>query len=245
MANDVPQQQPIRNHNHLAPLAMIAVFDIAGPLITYSVMRHTGQGAVPALILSGIFPAVGVILGFARHRQVDAVGILVLAGVAVGTVLGLVSGSARLMLAEGSAPTAIFGLACIGSLWTSRPLIFRFALEFVGADTPKGRDFTAHWRYPGFRRVFRLFTVVWGAAYLAEAAVRVMIIEIAPVGTALLVSKVMPYAVAALLIVWTQAYGKRARRRGARLTAAPVSAEPGRTPELQEVPAGEAAGAVS
>lgn len=237
MANDVPQQQPIRNHNHLAPLAMIAVFDIAGPLITYSVMRHTGQGAVPALILSGIFPAVGVVLGFARHRQVDAVGILVLAGVAVGTVLGLVSGSARLMLAEGSAPTAIFGLACIGSLWTSRPLIFRFALEFVGADTPKGRDFTAHWRYPGFRRVFRLFTVVWGAAYLAEAAVRVMIIEIAPVGTALLVSKVMPYAVAALLIVWTQAYGKRARRRGARLTAAPVSAEPGRTPELQEVPA--------
>jgi hypothetical protein len=237
MANDVPQQQPIRNRNHLAPLAMIAVFDIAGPLITYSVMRNAGQGAVPALIVSGIFPAFGVMLGFARHRQVDAVGILVLAGVAVGTVLGLVSGSARLMLAEGSVPTAIFGLACIGSLWTSRPLIFRFALEFVGADSLRGRDFAAHWRYPGFRRVFRLFTVVWGAAYLAEAAVRVMITEIAPVGTALLVSKVMPYAVAALLIVWTQAYGKRARRRGERLTAAPLSAEPDRTPELQEVPA--------
>ena len=70
-----------------------------------------------------------------------------------------------------------------------------------------------------------------------EAAVRVMIIEIAPVGTALLVSKVMPYAVAALLIVWTQAYGKRARRRGERLTAAPLSADPDRTPELQEVAA--------
>ena len=219
MTNNV-SQQPIRNRNHLAPLAMIAVFDIAGPLITYSVMRNAGQGAVPALIVSGIFPAFGVMLGFARHRQVDAVGILVLAGVAVGTVLGLVSGSARLMLAEGSVPTAIFGLACIGSLWT-----------------PKGRDFVARWRYAGFRRVFRLFTVVWGAAYLAEAAVRVMITEIAPVGTALLVSKVMPYAVAALLIVWTQAYGKRARRRGERLTAAPLSAEPDRTPELQEVPA--------
>lgn len=231
------QQQPTRNRNHLAPLAMIAVFDIAGPLITYSVLRHAGQGAVQALILSGIFPALGVVLGFARHRRVDAVGILVLAGVAIGTVLGLVSGSARLMLAEGSVPTAIFGLACIGSLWTSRPLIFRFALEFVGADTPKGRDFAARWPYAGFRRVFRLMTVVWGAAYLAEAAVRVMIIEIAPVGTALLVSKVMPYAVAALLIVWTQAYGQRARRRGERLAAASRSAEPHRTPELQEVSA--------
>ncbi len=238
MTNNGPQQQqPIRNRHHLAALAMIAVFDIAGPLITYSVLRHTGQGAVPALILSGIFPAFGVVLGFARHRQVDAVGILVLAGVAVGTVLGLVSGSARLMLAEGSVPTAIFGLACIGSLWTSRPLIFRFALEFIGADTPKGRDFAALWRYAEFRRLFRLFTVVWGVAYLAEAAVRVMIIEIAPVGTALLVSKVMPYAVAALLIIWTRAHGERARRRGERLIATPLSAEPGRTPELQEVSA--------
>ncbi len=237
MTSNVQQQQPIRNRNHLAPLAMIAVFDIAGPLITYSVMRNAGQGAVPALILSGIFPAFGVVLGFARHRRVDAVGILVLAGVAVGTVLGLVSGSARLMLAEGSAPTAIFGLACIGSLWTSRPLIFRFALEFVGAGTPKGRDFAARWRYEEFRRVFRLITVVWGAAYLAEAAVRVMIIEIAPVGTALLVSKVMPYAVAALLIVWTRAYGKRAQRRGERLAAASRGAESRRTPELQEVSA--------
>ena len=67
-----------------------------------------------------------------------------------------------------------------------------------------------------------------------------MIVAIAPVETALLVSKVMPYAVAALLIVWTQAYGKRARRRGERLTAAVLSAEPDRTPELQEVAASPA-----
>ena len=75
MTSNVPQQQPIRDRLHLAALAMIAVFDIAGPLLTYSLMRNAGQGAVPALIFSGIFPAVGVVLGFARHRQVDAVGI--------------------------------------------------------------------------------------------------------------------------------------------------------------------------
>jgi hypothetical protein len=47
----------------------------------------------------------------------------------------------------------------------------------------------------------------------------------------------MPYAVAALLIIWTRAYGERARRRGERLIAAPLSAEPGRAPELREVSA--------
>ena len=93
-----------------------------------------------------------------------------LAGIAVGTVLGLVTGDARLVLVEGSVPTAVFGLLCLGSLWSRRPLIFRFALEFMGADTPRGRDFEGLWRYEGFRHAFRLFTVVWGVVYLAEAA---------------------------------------------------------------------------
>jgi hypothetical protein len=116
-------------------------------------------------------------------------------------------------------------------------LIFRFALEFIGTDTPQGRDFTDRWRYAGFRRVFRLLTVVWGAAYLAEAAARVVIIEMAPAGTALAVSKTMPYVVAALLIGWTTAYGKRARRRGEQLAAAQLSTEPGQATELHDMAA--------
>jgi hypothetical protein len=237
MRNNVLQQPPAHLRNRLEPLAMIAVFDIAGPLATYSMVRSAGLGAVPALLLSGVFPALGVLLGFARHRRVDTVGILVLAGVAVGTILGLISGNERLILAEGSVPTAIFGFACLGSLWASRPLIFRFALEFIGADTPKGRDFVAKWQYPGFRHVFRLFTLVWGAAYLAEAAVRVVIIEVTQAGTALLVSKIMPYAVAALLIGWTNVYGLRAKRRGERLAAAQGGTESARAAELQDVAA--------
>ena len=193
---------------------MPVVFDIAGPLVAYQLLRSAGQSAVSALVLSGVFPALGVLAGLVRHRRVDVLGILVLAGIAVGTILGLLSGNARLVLLEGSVPTAMFGLFCLASLWSSRPLIYRFALEFMGADTPKGRDFAALWRYPGFRHVFRLFTVVWGVTYLAEAVARVVIVETTSTGTALAVSKVMPYAVAAALVGWMIAYGRRARRRG-------------------------------
>src|ERR1700759_2204795 len=238
MRNNVLQQPPARLRNRLEPLTMIAVFDIAGPLVTYSMVRSAGLGTVPALLLRGVLPALGVLLGFARHRRVDTVGILVLAGVAVGTILGLISGNERLILAEGSVPTALFGFACLGSLWASRPLIFRFALEFIGADTPTGRDLAGKWQYAGFRRVFRLFTLVWGAAYLAEAAARGVIIELASTGAALTVSKVMPYVVAALLIGWTNLYGRRARRRGEQqAAAAQLSIEPGRATELQDVAA--------
>jgi hypothetical protein len=90
----------------------------------------------------------------------------------------------------------------------------------LGADTPKGSDFADNWRYPGFRHAFRVTTVLWGVAYLAEAITRVIIVESTSSGTALAVSKVMPYALAGVLTVWNVAYGRRARRRGERLGAA-------------------------
>jgi len=208
-----------RNRNRFQALAMIAVFDIAGPLAAYSLLRSAGQSAVSALVLSGALPAVGVIAGLVRHRRVDAIGVLVLAGIAVGTILGLISGNPRVVLVEGSVPTAVFGLLCLGSLWARRPLIYRFAIEFIGADTPKGRDFASLWQYHGFRHAFRLYTVVWGVAYLAEAAARVVLVETTSTSTALTISKVMPYAVGAAIIAWMTAHGRHARREGERLAA--------------------------
>jgi hypothetical protein len=199
---------------------MIAVFDVAGPLLAYNLLRSAGFSSVSALVLSGVFPAAGVIIGIIQHRRVDALGILVLAGIAVGAVLGLVSHNARLVLDEGSVPTAVFGLICLGSLATPKPLMYRLAVEFIGPDTPKGQEFTGLWQYHEFRRVFRVVTTVWGISYLAEAVARVVIVQNTSTGTALAISKVLPYAVAAVLIAWTFGYGQYQKRKGERLAAA-------------------------
>src|SRR5947207_5627621 len=92
------------DRNRFLNLAMIAVFDIAGPLVAYSLLRSAGQSAVTALVLSGALPPLGVAAGLIRHRRVDTIGVLVLAGIAVGTVLGLVSGDPRLVLVDGAGP---------------------------------------------------------------------------------------------------------------------------------------------
>ena len=52
-----------------------------------------------------------------------------------------------------------------------------------------------------------------------EAAARVIIVEMTSTATALTVSKVMPYVVAATLFAWMFAYGRHARREGERLAA--------------------------
>jgi hypothetical protein len=124
------------------------------------------------------------------------------------------------VLDEGSVPTAVFGLICLGSLATPKPLMYRLAMEFIGPDTRQGREFTGLWQFEGFRHVFRVITAVWGAAYVAEAAARVIIVQNTPAGTALATSKVLPYAVAAVLAAWTVGYGRYHKRQGERLAAA-------------------------
>jgi hypothetical protein len=218
-----------RDRSRMLSAAKIVVFDVAGPLVAYQMLRSAGLSAVSALVLSGVLPGVAVLSGLIRHRRLDAVGVLVLAGIAVGSVLGLLTGNARLVLVEGSVPTAVFGLLCLASLRSRRPLIFRFALEFMGPATPRGRDFDGLWQYYGFRHAFRLFTVVWGVTYLAEAAARIVIVETTSTGTALAVSKVMPYAVAGLLTLWMVFYGRRARRQGERLAATAAQTAAART----------------
>jgi len=210
---------PVANRGRLRSLAPIVVFDTAGPLVVYSLLRSGGSSVVAALVLSGILPAVNVAIGVARHRRLDAVGFLVLFGIAATAALGLMTNSPKALLLKASVATGVFGLVCLGSLWTRRPLIFRFALEFTGPDTAKGRDFADRWRYSGFRRTFRVITAVWGIAYLAEAVARVIIVESTSTGTAYGISKLLPYAVAGIVVAWMIPYGMRAKRKGERLGA--------------------------
>jgi hypothetical protein len=212
-----------RDRVRLQGLAITVIFDLAGPLLTYILLRSAGLSAVSALVLSGIFPALGVGINLFRHRRPDSVGLLILAGIVAGSVVGLASGDARLVLVEGSVPTAVFGLLCLASLGTRRPLIYRLMAEFIGTGTPGGRAFESRWRYPEFRRAFRLFTLIWGVAYLAEAVARVVIAETTATETALIASKFMPYAVGAVLIGWMVAYIRRARIRRQRQVAAALA----------------------
>jgi len=200
---------------------MILVFDLIGPLLAFSLLRSGGLSTVSALIISGIFPALGIAIGALVDRRLDIIGVVVLAGLVVGTVLGLISHSARLYLLEGAVPSLVFALACLGSLRASKPLIYRFAVELIGPDTPKGHnDVVDAWRHPGFRRAFQVITVAWGVAYLIEVAARLVVVEITSTGIALLFSKLVPYVCAVILSIWTLGYGEHEKKKAEQLAAA-------------------------
>jgi hypothetical protein len=205
----------------LRSIAMVVIFDIGGPLAAYNLLRSAGLSAVTALVLSGVFPAVGVTIGVVRNRRLDVVGAVVLAGIVLGTVLGLVTHNARLVLVEGSVPTAFFGVVSLGSLLRAHPLLFTVVLEFAGPDTARGKAMTRLWdQEEAYRRDVRVVTAVWGAAFLLEAAVRVVIVYNVSTGTALAISKVMPFVVAGVVSAWTVAYGAYRRRKVIRVRMA-------------------------
>ena len=208
-------------------IAKIVIIDVAAPLVAYNLMRSAGMSTVTALVLSGVFPALGVAIGVIRHGRLDVVGALVLAGILAGTVLGLISHSARLVLMEGSVPTAIFGVACLGSLWTQSPLMFGMSVEFIGPDTARGREMISLWQYAGFRHIFRIITAVWGVGFLLEAALRVAIVYNTSTGTALSLSKVTPYIWVGIFVAWTVAYGRYQGKKGQRMMAAAAAGGPG------------------
>ena len=198
---------------------MILVFDLGGPLVAYALLRSAGMTAMAALVISGVLPALGIAVGALVDRRLDVLGVVVLAGIVVGTVLGLTSHNARLYLLEGSVPTALFAVGCLLSLRLRQPLIFRLAVEILGPDTPRGRDVTAAWRYPGFRRAFRTITVAWGIGYLVEAALRIVIVETTSTGIALLCSKLLPYVFVLSLSAWTLVYGEHEKKKAERAAA--------------------------
>jgi uncharacterized membrane protein len=206
---------PAPDRGRMRTLGPVLAFDVIGPIVAYYALLSAGLSTVAALILSGVIPAAGIALGVARHRRLDAIGILVLIGIAVGSVLGAVSGSAHLVLLDGVVPTAVFGAVCVASLRSGRPLIFRFALEGMGRDTQKGRAFADQWRYPGFRHSFRVVTVVWGVMFIVEAATQAVIVETASASTAKTTSNLLILPFAAAVITWNISYAKRGQRKGA------------------------------
>jgi hypothetical protein len=213
-------QGPNGRLRRVRQVAMILVFDLGGPLLTYTLLRSGGMGTVPALIISGIFPALGIVISALVDRRLDIIGVVVLAGLVVGTVAGLVSNNARLYLIEGAVPSLVFALACLISLRSAKPLIYRFAVELLGPDTPKGRDAVGAWQYPGFRRAFQVITAAWGIAYLIEVAARLVVVETTSTGIALLFSKLIPYVFALALSLWTLVYGEHEKKKAEQLATA-------------------------
>lgn len=164
------------------------------PIAVYYVARALGATVWVALLAGGAMPALGVLAGLLRRRRPDAMGIIVLAALAVSATASVVNGSPRALLARDGLTTGAWACYMYLSLLAARPATFvvsRPLLEgrrvFDPATGRWVRPAAVSWdelwtRLPQFRRIWRVCTVIWGSAILADAVVRVATAATLPIG---------------------------------------------------------------
>jgi len=186
------------------------------PVVVFQVARRLGAAEVPALGYAAIPPAAIAVGGLVRRRAaLDPIAVLVLLGLAVSAIGFALGGGPRIILIRESFFTGALGVVCLVSLALApRPLMFYFGRWFETQGNPESvAQYDANWSRPGFRRVNRLITLVWGIAYLGEFAIRVAMAMTLPTAVVLAAGPLLLTAITAATIAWTFSYVRGARRR--------------------------------
>jgi hypothetical protein len=185
------------------------------PFIGYLLLRpHVGSDAT-ALAAVMIFPILEI--GFERRRRgrFEPIGIIALVGIALGIISAIATGGDALLLKiRESAITGLFGVACLGSLVTKRPLMWYLGREFATGGAPDKREaFDQIWETPGAPHRFRVVTAVWGFGLLGEAVGRTTLALTLSTSVFLIVSFVFNGAVLVGLFAFTIGYSRSAERK--------------------------------
>lgn len=184
------------------------------PIVLYNILKSEGVATVPALVVGSIFPIANSVWSWRKTRHPDLIGIITLVLIVLSAAASLISGSVHFTLLKESLLTGLFGLVFLGSLLAPRPLSFFLARQFsTKGDPARMAAWDSNWQYPGFRRVFRVMTVIWGVMYLTDALIRVALVFVLSVSVFLVVSQIVLYGTIALTFYASIAYGRRAWKK--------------------------------
>jgi uncharacterized membrane protein (DUF485 family) len=205
---------------HGAVVAAEIAVNFVAPVLLYDRLAPM-HGDVFALLASSAPPAAWSLIEFARKRRVDAISLMVLAGIVLSLLALIGGGSARFLQLRENLVTALVGLAFLGSAVIGRPIIYQFVRAGASRKSPEmAAAFAAKRDLPRFRRVMTIMTLVWGFGLLASTALACVLVYTLTIHNYLIVGPFVGFGSMSLLGVWTFWYAERAQRRGEAIDAA-------------------------
>ena len=137
---------------------------------------------------------------------------------AVSIAVSFWTGDPRIMLAKDGAASSTIGIAILVSVLLGRPLMTAGLKPMIvkghAANVAAFDRLSA--TSPRFRRLERMFSLVWGVALLSECAVKVFCAIILPVGTMVWLSSVMVLGAIVVGSVFSVPMDMMVRREAAR-----------------------------
>jgi hypothetical protein len=183
------------------------------PYAIFSYYQPT-LGDVKALIASSVPPILWSVAELVRKRRVDAISLMVIAGIVLGLLAFLGGGSVKFLQLRENLVTAIVGLVFLGSVLVKRPIIYEFARAGEARQSPeRAAAFEALREHAGFRQTMVTMTVVWGIGMLLLTAVACALVYALTIKTYLIVGPIVGNVGFGLLALWTFWYASRRRRR--------------------------------
>jgi len=181
-------------------------------VLPFCIYRFSVQqvGEWQALLLASVPPLLNSAREFVQRHRIDAIGLLTLAGILFSLISLSLGGTARVLLLRSSVITGLFGGIYLGSLLFARPVFFYVARFFETGDDPRRvAEWNDLWASTSFRYGMRLLTVGWGIGLLAEAVLRVVLVQVLSVEHFLLMSPLLGYGFFLSLLFWSIWYGNR------------------------------------
>jgi hypothetical protein len=161
--------------------------NVAAPIALYYGLRAVGVGVYPALIVGAVVPALGVVVTLIRREHLDFLGLFMMSMLLLSAGVSILTGGPRFLLAKDGWLTGVSGIWMLVSVRSQRPLTFLFARPLLEGVTAimagsAGASWDSLWeRNPHFRRIWRVATLIWGIALLADAAIRVTMAYTLPI----------------------------------------------------------------
>jgi hypothetical protein len=186
------------------------IADFLVPLGLYYGLRAAGMGLYLTLLISATMPAATAVFRLLRSRRIDGLALYTLTMMLMSTAVSLIAGSPRFLLAREGWLTGVTGMWFIASVRSARPLAFLYSRPLLERRTQASGipgDWDELWeRLPRFRRLWRIGSALWGAALLADSALRVTMAYTLPVDTVPALGAALYVATSLLLIVITNVY---------------------------------------
>ena len=194
--------------------------NFALPLLVYDYAQPY-WGDVGGLLASSAPPILWSLAEFARHRRVDALSLLVLAGIVLSLLAFLGGGSAKFLQLRENLVSALIGMVFLGSAAIGKPLIYMLAKAGLARKSQaEAEAFAAKRDKAGFRRVMMIMTLGWGFGLAGSAVLSCILVFALSIRAYLIVGPIVGYATMGGLTLWTILYRRSAQRR-ARSDGAP------------------------
>lgn len=186
---------------------VLVALDFAMPVALYYVLRALGTSVYTALLVGAALSLVSAGFSMLRERRTNGVALFMAVLLLLSTVVALVGGGPRFLLARDAFVTGVAGLWFLGSCWAPRPLAYHFARAVGEGRFGWPPDWEALWASaPRFRRMWRVASVMWGVGTLLDAVLRWVLAYTLPLDVVPVVTLALYAVTTVVLFVVTNVY---------------------------------------